>query len=244
VDGGSFTATVSVAGGCAWTASAPAWLSVSPSSGSGTTTLTVKVAANSGASRNGTLQVENRTVRVSQAGCQITLSPTSRSIGFEGAQSSVNVRTGVACPWKPGATVGWINQLSGAGPGSKDVTFTVQRNDGAARTGRVEIGSTAVSVSQDAPPAQAPTCSFTVGPTTANVPRAGGTIVVQVRTSSGCGWVVAQPREQSSWVSFDPMKGGGPGEVRVVVAENATRKPRTAKIEIAGQGVSLPQSAD
>jgi hypothetical protein len=244
VDGGSFTATVSVAAGCAWRASAPAWLSVSPGSGSGTTTLTVTVAANSGASRSGALQVENRTVRVSQAGCQIALSPTSRSIGFEGAQSSVSVRTGVACPWKPSATVGWINQLSGAGPGSKDVTFTVQRNDGAARTGSVEVGTTAVSVSQGPPPPQAPACSFTVGPTSVDVRRAGGTFFFQVRTSSGCGWGVEQPREQSSWVSVDPMKASGAGEVRVVVADNATRKPRTAKIAIAGQGVSLAQAAD
>jgi hypothetical protein len=218
-------------------------MSVSPSSGSGPTSLTVNVAPNSGSSRSGTLQVENRTVSVNQAGCEVALSPTSRPVSFEGGRSSVNVTTGVACPWKPSATVGWINELSGAGPGSKEVSFAVQRNDGAARSGRVEVGANGITISQSAAPAPVPTCSYGVDRTSVDVPRPGGKFVVQVRTSSGCGWVVTQPKEQT-WVSFDPAKASGPGQVVVVVGENATRRPRTAKVEIAGHAIAITQPAD
>lgn len=155
----------------------------------------------------------------------------------------MNVATGVACPWTPRSTAGWINDVSGAGPGSKDVSFNVQRNDGAARSGSVEVGGSAITISQSAPPAPTPTCSYGVDRTSVDVPRGGGKFVVQVKTSAGCGWVVAQPREQT-WVSFDPAKGSGPGQVVVVVGDNATRKPRTAKIEVAGHGIAITQPAD
>lgn len=70
LSGGGDTATVSLSapGGCAWTASASAgWLTVSPASGTGPTTLTLTAAPNASATRTATVTAGGYTLSFSQA---------------------------------------------------------------------------------------------------------------------------------------------------------------------------------
>lgn len=66
--GGSLEVTVTTDESCAWTAqTGAAWLSVSPSSGSGSAVLTLQASTNTGAARSSTLSVGGKVVAVSQA---------------------------------------------------------------------------------------------------------------------------------------------------------------------------------
>jgi hypothetical protein len=67
--GGTFTATVTAASGCSWTATESlSWVSItSGASGTGNGTVTYSVTANTGTtSRNGNLTIAGRTLAVTQ----------------------------------------------------------------------------------------------------------------------------------------------------------------------------------
>jgi hypothetical protein len=64
---------------CAWTASSPvAWATVAPTSGTGTRSVTVTAAANTGAARNTTVVVAGQNIAVSQGAATVTPPPTTR----------------------------------------------------------------------------------------------------------------------------------------------------------------------
>jgi hypothetical protein len=65
--GGSGTVMLTTGTGCAWTAStAAAWLAVSPSSGTGSGTVSFMAAANTGTARSGTIAIADQTFTVTQ----------------------------------------------------------------------------------------------------------------------------------------------------------------------------------
>ena len=119
--GGTTGVSVQTAPGCSWTAASNAsWLAVAGvASGSGSGTVTVSAAQNTGAARAGTLTIAGQTFTVNQAGvtqsCNVTLQPTSHTLD-EDAQTAPNitVSVGAGCTWTAVETVDWITILSGA----------------------------------------------------------------------------------------------------------------------------------
>ncbi len=85
--------TVTAGSGCGWTATSNAsWITItSGASGSGGGSVTFNVAANTGASREGTLTVAGQAVTVTQAGnCTVTPSPLDFSIAAGGATGGLS----------------------------------------------------------------------------------------------------------------------------------------------------------
>jgi hypothetical protein len=71
--GASGTVTVTTANGCAWSAASNApWITISPSAGTGTGTVTFSSAANTGIARTGTITIAGQTFIVNQAGGTVT----------------------------------------------------------------------------------------------------------------------------------------------------------------------------
>jgi len=153
------------------------------------------------------------------------------------------VTAGAACPWTPSTTQPWIRDLSGAGPGSRQISFKVDRHDGSEeRKGEIKIGPESIKLTQaGAPPSQAP-CTYAVDTTdTRAVGWEAGKFAVGIKTAAGCAW---DTKKSHDWITVDPARGAGPGTVGVSFPANPTREPRPATLIVAGREIRITQAAN
>jgi all-beta uncharacterized protein/BACON domain-containing protein len=168
---GRVTATVTTEPRCQWTVSAGAsWLSVASSStGAGPGSVTIAFPDNYDAPRDGIVMVRwptptaGQNVRVEQAGCTYSVTPSSVSIAAAGGSASFDVVQESQpntcggplqdrCVWTAQSNVGWITITSSMPrTGDNPVAFTVAANTGAARTGRITVRDKVVTITQAAP---------------------------------------------------------------------------------------------
>lgn len=89
--------------------------------------------------------------------------------------------------------------------------------------------------------ATAPSCAYSVAPTSAAYGTGGGNGTVKVNAAGVCGWSATT---NASWITINGEKGGtGDGEVVYGVASNVGTSERSGAIAIAGQSVTISQSA-
>jgi len=85
------------------------------------------------------------------------------------------------------------------------------------------------------------TCTFSITPTSANYPAAGGTGSVSVTTSASCNWTAVS---NNSFVTITSgASGTGSGTVNYSVAANTVATPRNASMTIAGNNFAVTQDA-
>jgi subtilisin family serine protease len=84
---------------------------------------------------------------------------------------------------------------------------------------------------------QAP-CSYTVAPTSINLPRRGATIVLTVTTAQGCPWAASS---SSPFVSPASNNGIGPDTVTLTVGPNPLVTLRQAVVTVAGASILVNQ---
>jgi V8-like Glu-specific endopeptidase len=145
--GGSGSVNVTVSSSsCTWTATsnATSWITVSSGgSGTGNGTVGYNVAANSGASRSGTITVAGQTFTINQAAapCTYTLASTGASYTAAGGKGSVNVATRSDCFWTATSNApSWITVTSGSnGTGNGTVGYSVAANSGVLQSGTITI---------------------------------------------------------------------------------------------------------
>jgi regulation of enolase protein 1 (concanavalin A-like superfamily) len=152
----STTFTVSTASYCSWTASVnDAWLSVSSgSSGTGSGTVTLAAAANSGPARTGSGTIAGQAVTVSQAAapCMPAISPAAQNVGADGGTASTTLTLGNWCSWTAASNASWITLTSASsGSGSATMSVSVAANTGPARSGTATIAGQPFTVWQAAP---------------------------------------------------------------------------------------------
>jgi PKD repeat protein len=85
-------------------------------------------------------------------GCSYALSPTSRTFDHQAGSGTFTVNTGAECEWAPQTSAGWINIVSGGGPGSGTVSYQVAENTGPFRQSTITVNGKSHSVRQDAVP--------------------------------------------------------------------------------------------
>jgi hypothetical protein len=231
--------TVTATAGCTWTATTNvSWLSITAgASGTGNGGVSISAAANTGAARTGMLTVANQTVTVNQAAtaCSYSVMPTSVSIGAAGGTGTpISVSVGSGCTWAATSSAGWITILTGAtGTGNGSVTYSVQANTGAARTGTLTVAGQGVTISQSAP------CTYNISPMNTSIDKAGGTGTVSVTTQAGCTWTAAS---NATWITISSGSSGtGNGTVNFTVAANATGGDRTGTLTIAGRTFTVTE---
>lgn len=149
----SVAVTVTGAASCSWTAaSAVPWLSITgTTSGTGSGTVQVAVAANASPARTGTVAIGGQTFTVTQAsGCTVGLSQTTRQVPRNGGMRTVDVTAGAGCTWTAVSQVTWITVTSGAaGSGAGTVEFSVEANPAMQpRTGTIIIGGATLTIEQ------------------------------------------------------------------------------------------------
>jgi hypothetical protein len=150
--GASSTFDLNTAAGCAWTSTAPAWITV-PANGTGPTTINFTVAANTGPARNANIVIEGQTFAVSQAnGCTYAVAPGSLTFSAAGTPpQEVTLTTQAGCNWTAAPSDSWITIVSGgAGPSSGTIRIELQTHTGpAARTGNISVGGETVTITQN-----------------------------------------------------------------------------------------------
>jgi hypothetical protein len=84
-------------------------------------------------------------------------------------------------------------------------------------------------------------CSYAVSPTSASPGSAGGGASLTVTTTSGCSWTAAS---NASWLTITSgASGSASGTVGYTAAVNTVTSPRTGTLTVAGQAVTITQSA-
>lgn len=236
--GGPGQVTVSTTAGCLWRAvSLTPWLTItSATSGAGPSTLSFQVAANAGAARTGTIEVEHKQVTVQQAACTMTATPTTISMPSQGGAADVTLAGQAGCPWQAASSDTWLAfaPASAAGPGTLRVT-SLPNTLPAARTGRFTVGGSTVVVNQAAPPP----CPVAVTPTSASIPGQGGEATFTV--SSQCSWAV---RSNQSWLTVTAPASGtgtGNGTVTVRASVGSVQGLRSATLTIGNSTVTVNQ---
>ena len=184
--GGSGTVTVTAAANCTWTATTNVpWISiVGGTNGTGNGSVSFTVQPNTGAARNGILNIGGQrfTVTQQQAECNYSISPAGQSFATAGGQGSVTVSTASVCTWNTSDVPAWVTGMPASGTGTQTIAFTVDANPGPARTAIIIIGGQSFTVSQSGG------CTYSLAPGSHSASASGGASSVAVNTSAGCDW--------------------------------------------------------
>jgi all-beta uncharacterized protein/BACON domain-containing protein len=223
---------------CAWTARTETdWLTiVQGSQGRGSGQVVYEAHPTKGPVRSGELTIAGQRVAVTQGGgCNMTIAPTSRTVGAEGGSGTISVTTNAACPWSAQSETAWISitsATSGTGPGT--VAFRVGAWDGPSRIGTLRIGEQVFSITQGNG------CHVNIDPESHSVASTGGSGTIAVTAAAGCEWTATS---SASWIT---ITGGGSrngnGTIQFAVAPT-TGPARSATLTIAGRAFAINQSS-
>lgn len=137
-EGGQVSVTVNAARECGWTAASEAsWAQVSPTSGQGGASLTVRVSPNGAAApRSGALVVNDARVGLRQepAPCRYELAASSAAVAATGGPLSVGIQAPSGCAWTASGAPPWVQAVRESGSGSGTAEFLVAANPGAVRS--------------------------------------------------------------------------------------------------------------
>ena len=170
-----------------------------------------------------------------QAACTYSVSPAGLSMGSTGGSSSFSVTAPAGCAWTVSTASSWIALTRRSGSGSGTASFTAAPNPStSSRSASIAIAGVTRTVTQSSAP-----CTYTVSPTSASVPRAGGNISFSIATPGGCRWSAS---EGSSWITIaSGANGTGAGTVTFTVAVNTSAQVRSTTTTIAGRRVTVSQ---
>ena len=234
---------VAAPAGCTWTASSPvAWIVIrAGTTGSGNGSVQASVATNGGNARTATISVAGRTVTIDQAppaapSCSYDLKPTTRNVGREAEEFSVDLNAPASCTWTAESQVSWITTENRNRTGSGSVRIAVSANAGGPRTGTVRVATETITVHQ-----AGGTCTYTIKPTQYQAGRGPDDITVNVTAESGCAWTATT---DASWITVAAGRSGsGNGTVRLSVEANPGA-PRSAVVTIAGHPFTVRQDGN
>ncbi len=235
--GGTGSFDVITQNGCFYTVSSnnAAIITItSPPTGSGSGKVNFTVSANTGPMRTGTITVAGLTFTVTQSsGCTYTLAPTSATFAPAGGSGSFNVNTGTQCTWTASTTNPWITINNGSGTGNGMVSFTVQPNNGIARSGTITVEGQIYTVNQSSG------CTYILTPTNTGIAAGGGTGSFSVTTTTACSYTAVS---SVSWITINSGgSGAGNGTVSFTVAAN-TGTARTGTINVGGELFTVSQA--
>jgi hypothetical protein len=228
----------------------PDWIHVESNSGGVVSLMIDENGSNPSATRAATLAIAGQNYVVTQTGkeasaCNYTLAgpqnAATMSFPSAGGSGSLNVDTSQGnCTWTMTADASWItgiNPASDTGKGA--VSYSVQTNTGAQRTGHISIkeaGTSAqVTVTQDAAPVVCTT--FGVTPTSFSTVAFGGASLATTVTGtapSGCTGGSYAVSSNASWLHVSPTGG-------ITVDANSSTSSRADSVVIAGVTVTVNQ---
>lgn len=243
----AFSLSFTGASGCSWSATASSgFLTItSGAAGSGSGTVQLAVAANTGAARTGTVTIAGIVVTVnqqaaSQSGCAFNVSPSSATqVSIGGSVTiTVSVTEGTNCVWSATTSDAFLTITGASSTGDGTVTVGVAANSGGLRLGTVAVAGQTVAISQAA--ADQAGCAFSVTPVNQPAHSYSEALTVTVTTTQGtnCAWTATTT--DAFAVITSGSAGVGSGTVSLAILAN-TGGPRTASLLVAGQPVTISQ---
>jgi hypothetical protein len=231
---GSFTASVTA--NVPWTASSnAAWLSMSPNSGTGNSSVTLSHTANTGAARTGIVTLSgggvSTTITVTQAAApSLTVTPTSQSVASNAGNFGITVSANIA--WTVSSNANWLTGSPTSGSNNGTVTASYTANAGVARTGTLTFSgggiTRTVTVSQ-----AAPTANFlTVSPSSKTIPAGSDTFQIIVR--SNVAWTVIS---SGAWMMPAGNNGNGNATSVIYYQQNQNAVSRRDTLTFSGAGI-------
>ena len=246
---GSFN--VSTGASCKWTASVSdsSFISISTGcglghtcttySGSGSGTLSYKIAQNLGASpRSGSITVNGAVYNITQFGtggsCAYAVNPTSLLVSAGMTTVPVTVKTSdQTCQW----TASGLGAPATTFTGNGSVNLTIPAN---ATASTVVLNATVAGQTFTATQTGA-NCTIALDASDASWPANGGSGAVIVNTLAGCSYsTVTGP----SWITVNSGgSGSGSGTLLYSVDPNSTTQPRIGALTIGGAIFQINQQA-
>ncbi|MCP4658216.1 MAG: DUF11 domain-containing protein [bacterium] len=169
--------------------------------------------------------------------CSYSIDPASAPHSAAGGSGSVGVTAPPCCPWTAVSNDAWITVTSGAngsGNGNGSVGYSVAANTGPARSGTITIAGHTFTVEQ------ASGCTYSIDPTSADYPVAGGSGSVNVTAAAVCPWTAVS---NDAWITVTSgASGSGNGSVGYSVAANSG-PARNGTVTIAEQTFTVNQAS-
>jgi hypothetical protein len=123
-----------------------------------------------------------------------------------------------------------------SGSGNGNVTFTVGANTGAQRVGTLTVATRTFTVTQAA---GAPTCTYSINPTSITVgDRQVTGLTVAVTAPGGCTWTAV---ENASWLDITSGSSGSGNGTVTYQTSNFNGSQRAGTMTIAGQTFTVTQ---
>jgi len=226
---------------CPWSATTTnSWITlVAPASGTGSNTITYRLAANPVAfARSGTIQAGGQVFTITQdaAPCVYALTPTQQSFTASAATSSVSVATLAGCNWTATTTNFWLTILSAStNNGNGTASYAVSENLLLTeRVGFISIADQTLVVTQ-----AAVVCTYALSPTNRAHGSGSATGLVSVTTSVNCPWNAVAT---NSWITLTVPGGVGTGTVGYTMEANPTSLPRSGVVVIGGRSFTISQA--
>ncbi|HEV3200477.1 MAG TPA: FG-GAP-like repeat-containing protein, partial [Bryobacteraceae bacterium] len=236
--GGSATISVTAPKGCPWSVSTPNWLSIQPSSGSGSGNLVISAPVYGGPiQRSGAVTVAGQMVTIKQdppGNCTSTsVTPNGIMIPAAGGSATVTVTASPAgCTWNVSGAPGFTVT---AASGSATITATSANNTPQARPVIVVIAGKNVNVTQSGI-----SCGSVQLTTPGQIPQTGGTVTIQVTIPAGCPWTAPQ---SGTWFHISPTSGTGLGSISVIAnSANTAHTVLLGSVSVGSQTVNLSQA--
>ncbi len=242
-NGGSGSVNVTSLTNCKWFAStSDDWITLTNATGNGNGAATFTVAPTATA-RTGTILIAGKTFTVTQnnVACGYTLgTPTVTTFAASGGAGTVAVTAATGCEWEAKSDSSWLtitNPPSGSkGSGNGSANYKADANTGPARTGKLTIAGTVLTITQN------DGCTFILTPPTQTIAASGGTGSVNVTTTSGCAWT-ATVAANTTWLTITSgASSSATGTINFSAAAN-TGSARSGTINVAGQTVTINQDS-
>jgi Putative binding domain, N-terminal len=156
------------------------------------------------------------------------------NVGAASATGVIQVSTVQGYAWSATSDASWVTITGGStGSASGDVQYSVAANSGPARQTTLSIAGRTVPVSQ------ASGCTYSISPSSQDVPGAGGGGSASIATGNGCPWTASSNAE---WISVGVASGSGPTQVAFSVTANPG-PARSGTITIAGHQFVVDQAS-
>jgi FG-GAP-like repeat/Putative binding domain, N-terminal len=166
------------------------------------------------------------------APCSYTLTPNFAQIPAQGGTFTFEVTTQSGCQWTASPSHSYIT-TSSTGNGSGTVTYTVSQNgSGATRNGAITVGGQFFTFSQPSV-----SCSYSLNPSSVNVPATETVATFQIVAPEGCPWTV----QSNSWFVSSTGFGSGTADITYQVVHN-NDAPRVGTISVGGQTFTVNQA--
>lgn len=180
------------------------------------------------------------------AACPSAISPASLSVPVAGGTFDLSVTAPALCSWQASSTVPWVTLGSpSSGSGSGTIRYSVSANGSSARSGEVRVtGNSGETRAQQVAQQGFTQCTYSVSPSTHNVPSGGGSIVVSVSTQSGCSWTAVS---QNSFISLVSGGSGNGSGAATFAVDNNSSVARAGTVRVVWNGgttdVSVSQAS-